>query len=72
MATLSELNTRLAALKAARDSGALIVKHGNTSTTFRSLSEIEQIIAALEAEITDAGVNTYSRVRYSQQLRKGL
>ena len=72
MATLSELNAQLSALKAARNSGALIVKHGNTSTTFRSLAEIDSIIASLQAEIDAQGTGRYSRIRYSQQTTKGL
>lgn len=55
MATTAE---RLAALKVARDSGVLIVKHGETSTTYRSLAEIERIIQALETEVNGRGYRT--------------
>lgn len=68
---MSELSDRLAALKKARDSGALIVKHGETMTTFRSLSEIERIIAELESEIAGL-VTPQRRIRYIFQSGKGL
>jgi hypothetical protein len=53
MATLQQLQARLEALKKARDSGALMVRHGDTSTQFRTLAEMNQIIANLEGEIAD-------------------
>jgi hypothetical protein len=61
---------RLADLRAARDAGVLMVRHGDTSTTFRSLAEMEQIIADLERR---TGVTTgHKRLRYIMQPRKGL
>lgn len=72
MTTLSELQARLVSLKKARDSGALTVKHGDTLTTFRSLAEIERIIAALEAEINGLAETRPRRVRYAYQSGKGL
>ena len=35
----------------ARDSGILVVKHGETTQTYRSLAEIERTIAALQGDI---------------------
>lgn len=61
--------TRLAALKRARDSGVLRVRHGDTETLFRSLAEIERIIAELEGEL---GGRPRIRIRYPIQLTKGL
>jgi len=55
---MSDVATRLAALKAARDSGVLTVRHGDTSTTFRSLDEIERIIAVLETQVNGRGIRT--------------
>jgi aspartate aminotransferase-like enzyme len=55
---MSDVATRLAALKAARDSGVLTVRHGDTSTTFRSLAEIERIIAVLEPQVNGRGIRT--------------
>lgn len=51
MATLSDLQARLEQLKIARDSGALSVRKGDDSVTYRSLAEINATIAAIEAEI---------------------
>lgn len=51
MATLVQLQARLEQLKAARDSGALTVRKGDDLVTYRSLTEIDEIIAALENQI---------------------
>ena len=59
--TQEQLEARLEALKAARDTGALTVSHDGVSTTYRSLSEIERIIASLQARID--GLSSPSRVR---------
>lgn len=72
MATTSELQTRLEALKKARDTGVLTARQGDNLTTFRSLSEIERTIAALENEIAAAGGTSRRRVRYAYQSSKGL
>lgn len=61
MADVAALTIRLEALKAARDTGALSVRHGDTSTTFRSLSEINKIIADLENQIALATNSTRIR-----------
>jgi DNA-binding FadR family transcriptional regulator len=61
--------TMLAALKAARNSGALTVRHGDTMTTFRSLAEMDQIISDL---IKATAITPPSRIRYVYQLRKAL
>lgn len=73
MTTLADAQARLEALKKARDSGALQVRHGDTFTQFRDLSEIEKIIARLETEI--ANLDGSKRVRgpsYAFQKDKGL
>jgi len=71
MADLSTLQTRLEALRAARDTGALTVKHGEEMITYRSLDEINRIIASLEAQI-DALGTTRRAVSYVHQSDKGL
>jgi len=68
MATETEI--RLTALKAARDSGVLTVKHGETSTTYRSLNEINALIRQLEGEVSGTVVGP--RVSYIWQTGKGL
>lgn len=72
MTTTAELQTRLDALKKARDTGVLTAKQGDNLTTFRSLSEIERTIAALENEIASADGTARRRVRYAYQSAKGL
>lgn len=59
-------------LKMARDTGVLTIHHGDTSTTYRSLDEINQIIRQLEAQVPPVpGVPRRQRVRYLYQLTKG-
>ena len=71
MTTVAEKTARLNALKKARDSGALIVRHGDTSTTFRSLAEIERIIAQLENELASDAGTLNRKVKYIWQPGKG-
>lgn len=73
MADQSTLETRLEALKRAYHTGVLTVRHGETTTTYRSLSEMESIIQSLESEIdTLSGADRPRRVRYIKQTSKGL
>ena len=65
------LQARLAALRLALHSGVLLVRHGETSTTFRSSAELERAIRALELEITPL-TTPRRRVRYITQMTKGL
>lgn len=69
MALTTAEQAQLDALKKARNTGVLLVRHGDISTQFRSLAEIEQIIAKLQAK-ADAG--TKPRVKYPFQQTKGL
>lgn len=70
---LSEIQARLASLKKARDTGALIVRHGDTLTQFRTLAEMNAIIAELEGDILGLTTTTPRRkVRYLYQSGKGL
>lgn len=72
MTEVSVLQTRLSKLKAARDSGVLSVSDQGVSTTFRSLSEMERVIASLQREIDAAG-GTVTRRTYGAYMRgKGL
>lgn len=72
MTELTEKQARLTALKKARDTGVLTVNHGDTSTTFRSISEIERIIAALSNEIASLAGTSRRSARYIRQGGKGL
>lgn len=51
MATLEELKATLVRIETAYNSGVLSVQHGETRTQYRSLEEMERIIAKLKAEI---------------------
>ncbi|MDI4664048.1 hypothetical protein K9U40_06855 [Xanthobacter autotrophicus] len=51
MASLSDLQTRLEALRATRAGGALKIREGEREVTFRSDSELAGAIADLERQI---------------------
>lgn len=71
--TAVQIQARIDAIQASRDSGALVVRHGDTMTTFRSLSEMDQIIAKLKAELDTVNEATpRPRVGYITQLQKGV
>lgn len=69
--TESQIEARITAIRKARDSGVLIVRHGDTSTQFRSLAEMDKIISDLEAELASAQGVVKSRVKYISQRDKG-
>ena len=68
----SELQARIAALRKARDSGVLMVRHGDELTQFRSLAEMNAILGELEAELAGMTGEAKPRVRYITQTGKGL
>lgn len=70
MATLSELQTRLEALRKARASGVKSTTHQDTTTVWKSDAEMAAAEAALEAQI--ATLSERPRVRYTYQYGKGL
>lgn len=51
MSELTDKQAELASIQKARNSGVLMVRHGDVMTTFRSLAEMDKIIASLTAEI---------------------
>jgi hypothetical protein len=67
----AEINARLTAIRKARDSGVLRVKHGEEETLFRSLAEMNQIIADLEAQLAGATNVRRKRIFYPVQSGKG-
>lgn len=67
-----ELERRIAALRAARDSGVLMVRHGDTSTQFRSMREIDTLLSSMVRELDSvAGGRPRPRLRYIRQNSKG-
>lgn len=72
MASVQELQARLEAIRKARDSGVLIVRHGDESTEFRSLADMNVIINDLQKQIdSGSGTTPRSRVNYITQNDKG-
>lgn len=69
--TPEQIAAYLANLKKARNTGVLTVRHGETLTTFRSLSEIQDIIADLEKDLAAANGTSKRRVRYAYQIGRG-
>lgn len=68
---LTELKARLKSTKNARDSGVLSVRHGDTSTQYRSLAEMNSIIADMTAQIAAAEGTTSRGPRYIRQRTRG-
>ena len=66
---IEHLKQSLRRLRAARDSGALQVRHGDTSTTFRSVTELQTAITINEQDLQRANgvVRTRSFRIYSRK-----
>lgn len=71
MATPEELQNQLTALKKARASGALVVRHGDTQVTYRSIAELQLAIEAITKEL-NAATGKKRRPHYIRQTRRGL
>jgi hypothetical protein len=70
-AEIAATTRRIAELKAARASGALIVRHGDTTVQYRSLSEIDKILGSLEDSLVPV-TTARTRLKYLFQSGKGL
>lgn len=71
--TTAQLQSQLDAITKARNTGALMVRHGDTQTTFRSLAEMNQTIATIQRQLDEAnGVTKRPRVNYVKQCNRGL
>lgn len=57
--TMAYTQTQIDALKSAMASGVLTVKHGETSTTFRSLAEMQKQLSIMETSV--AGTSSRPR-----------
>jgi hypothetical protein len=68
----AEIERRIAAIRKARDSGVLIVRHGDESTQFRSLDEMDRILAGLEGQLGTVTGTKKKRISYIRQDSKGL
>lgn len=66
------LTDQLAALKRARGSGVLEVRHGDTSTTYRSVSEILAAITQTQAELDKLNGVKRGGPRYIRESSRGL
>ena len=71
MSELSVLQDRLAKLRKARASGVLEIRHGETSTRYKSDSEMAAAEAALVGQI-NAVAGTARGPKYIHQTGKGL
>lgn len=70
MADLATLQAQLEALKTARNSGVLIVRHGDEQVTYRSRAEIDSIIDSIQGEIDKAN-GVKKTPKYIEQCGKG-
>jgi uncharacterized beta-barrel protein YwiB (DUF1934 family) len=69
--TEDEINAKLTTLYTMRDSGVLIIRHGDTSTQFRSMDDLMRAIRLLEGQLNTAQGRVKSRVSYIRQSTKG-
>ncbi len=73
MATRAQLQAQLDAIQAAKNTGALRVRHGDEDTIFRSLDEMDRIIRDLQNQIAAIdGTPPRSKVNYIEQTSRGL
>lgn len=70
--TAEQIQLRIDTIQAARDSGALSVRHGDTSTQFRSLAEMDKIISELNQQLNGLAGFKRKRLYYPFQSSKGL
>lgn len=70
--TAEQIQIRIDKIRTARDTGVLTVRHGDEQTTFRSLLEMDSIIASLERDLAKAQGKSRSRVNYIVQTSKGF
>ena len=68
---IATLEAQLTALKKARASGALSVRHGDTSVQYRSIAEIKSAISAVSRELRALRGGS-RKPRYVLQTTKGL
>ncbi len=68
--TAATIQAEIDSLKAARASGVLRVRHGETETTYQSSESMGRVIADLEAELAALGTSRVRAVRFTS--RKGF
>lgn len=66
MATAAQLAARIEALEEAIAIGALSVSHAGKTVTYRSLSEMRQILASLQTQLTAASHVNVTRARFTR------
>lgn len=70
--TEAEIRVQLIQLYNMRNTGVFSVRDGETSTQFRSLKELNELIASLEGALPDNATARRRRPRYIVQRSKGL
>lgn len=69
--TIDQINTSLTRLYKMRDSGVLIVRHGDTSTQFQSMTDLQKAIVRLESQLNRGLGVKRSHVTYIRQRSRG-
>lgn len=73
MASEAEIQARIDSLEAAMAAGVTTVTHNGTTTTYRSVIEMQRVLSWLKGEkVKAAGSATRKRLRYLRQSGKGL
>lgn len=71
MADVNTLQTRLELLEKALASGTLVVRHGDTSITYNTTSELLHAIDYIKGQIGKADGSTARKPGYIEQTGKG-
>ena len=70
--TSDQLETKITSLQNAIDSGVLTVRHGETSTTYKSTAEMMKALSEMQRRLAGLNGTTRQRVYYPWQSSKGL
>lgn len=68
----SEIDARITALRKSMDAGVFSVRSGDEFTQFRTLAEMESLLARLQGELDALTGTTRRPVRYIRQRGQGF
>ena len=69
--TASQIQARIDSLQKARDTGVRSIRHGDTSTEWRDLDDLNRIISDLRAQLATVEETPRVRVNYIEQSGRG-
>lgn len=72
MADIDTWTARVDSLERAVSSGTLVVRHGDTSVTYRSMSDLMQALAYAKGQVDKLNGTSGRKPNYVEQRTKGL